>query len=140
VKVLAPREASIFACLTDAVVAPRAPLPPVAATDAALALDASLATGPRVNALALRAALLALELGPRALGFGARLRRLTPARRAAYLARLDRAAPTAGVMKALRGVAHLHYYGDLAVLRLLGYDPDAVVARAARLRAEEGRW
>jgi hypothetical protein len=31
------------------------------------------------------------------------------------------------------------YYGDVHVMRALGYDADAVVARAAALRAAEGR-
>jgi hypothetical protein len=31
------------------------------------------------------------------------------------------------------------YYGDAGVMRRLGYDADAVVARAAALRAREGR-
>jgi hypothetical protein len=134
------REASIFACLCDAVVAPRPPLPPVRATDAAAAFDAGLAHAPRLNRCVLRAALLALELAPLALGFGARLRRLAPPQRAAALARLDRCVPVAPLLKALRGMAHLSYYGDLRVLNELGYDPEAIVARAAALRELERRW
>jgi hypothetical protein len=134
------REASIFTCLCDAVVAPRPPLPAVRATDAAAAFDASLARAPRLNRLALRAALLALEVAPLALGFGARLRRLAPPQRAAALARLDRWAPVAPLLKALRGMAHLSYYGDLRVLNELGYDPEAIVARAVALRELEWRW
>ena len=65
-------------------------------------------------------------------GFGARLRRLTPADRERALASLD-ARPA---RPAAQGDAHrsrtCHYYGDLGVMRLLGYDPEAVVARAAR--------
>ena len=38
----------------------------------------------------------------------------------------------------LRIAAHC-YYGDPRVMRALGYDADAVVARAAALRAAEGR-
>ena len=38
----------------------------------------------------------------------------------------------------LRVAAHC-YYGDSRVMRSLGYDADAVVARAAALRAAEGR-
>ena len=38
----------------------------------------------------------------------------------------------------LRLAAHC-YYGDPHVMRLLGYDADAVVARATALRAAEGR-
>jgi hypothetical protein len=139
-RAIAPREASIFACLCDAVVAPLPPLPAVRATDAVAAFDASLARAPRLNRLALRAALLLLEVAPRALGFGAGLRRLAPPQRAAALARLDRCGPVALLLKALRGMAHLSYYGDLRVLNELGYDPDAVVLRAAALRELERRW
>jgi hypothetical protein len=134
------REASIFACLCDAVVAPLPPLPAVRATDAVVAFDASLARAPRLNRLVLRAALLTLEVAPRALGFGARLRRLAPPRRAAALARLDRCGPVAPLLEALRNLAQLSYYGDLCVLNELGYDPGAVVARAAALRELERRW
>jgi hypothetical protein len=139
-RAIGPREASIFACLCDAVVAPRPPLPAVRDTDAAPAFAASLAQAPRLNRLALRAGLLALEVAPLALGFGARLRRLAPPERAAALARLDRRAPVAPLLEALRGMAHLSYYGDLRVLNALGYDPEAIVARAAALRELEGRW
>ncbi|MBI5104745.1 MAG: hypothetical protein HZB46_07145 [Solirubrobacterales bacterium] len=34
-------------------------------------------------------------------------------------------------VKPLRALAQLHYYGDDAVMRRLGYDADEVVARAA---------
>ena len=127
------RELSIFACVTDTVVAPLPPLPPVHETDAAPAFAHSLEAAPALNALALRAALLALELAPLALGFGARLRRLSPAERERALAKLDRG-PLAPLLKAVRSLAHLHYYGDARVMRLLGYDADAVVARAAEVR------
>jgi hypothetical protein len=127
------RELSIFACLTDTFVAPAPPLPAVRDTDAAPAFARSLAAGPTLNAVALRAALLALELAPLALGFRARLRRLAPADRERALARLDRG-PLAPLLKAIRSLTHLHYYGDLGVMRLLGYDPEAVVARAAEVR------
>jgi hypothetical protein len=127
------RELSIFACLTETVVAPAAPLPPVRDTDAAEAFARSLQAAPRLNALALRAALLLFELAPLALGFGARLRRLAPDDRERALTRLERG-PVAPLLKALRSLAHLHYYGDLGVMRLVGYDPEAVVARAAEVR------
>jgi hypothetical protein len=38
----------------------------------------------------------------------------------------------------IRIAAHC-YYGDVRVMRALGYDADEVVARAAALRAAEGR-
>ena len=127
------RELSIFACLTDVVVAPIAPLPQVRETDAAHAFARSLEAGPALNAIALRATLLLIELAPLALGFGGRLRRLEPADRERALAMLDRG-PLAPLLQAVRSLAHLHYYGDLGVMALLGYDPDAVVARAAEVR------
>jgi hypothetical protein len=137
--VLTRREAAIFGRLTDAVVAPRPPLPEVAQTDAVPAFDAYLRASPALNRTALRAALLALEAGPRALGFGSSMQGLDPARRTDYLARLDRG-PLGPVAKALRGLAALCYYGDTDVMRQLGYDADAVVARGRALRAAEGRW
>jgi hypothetical protein len=39
----------------------------------------------------------------------------------------------------LERIAAHCYYGDDRVMRALGYDADAVVARGARLRAAEGR-
>lgn len=137
--VLRPREASIFAAFVDAVVAPTPPLPPVGATGAARALDANLAAAPAVNRLALRQALYALELAPLALGHRSRLRRLDPAARREVLARVE-AGPLGPLVQALRTLAHLGYYGDDAVMRLCGYDADAVVARAAALRVTEARW
>lgn len=137
---LSPREASIFACLTDAVVAPVAPLPAVALTDAVVAFDALLAASPPLNRRALRLMLLGLELAPRAFGAPGRLRQLDAEGRTAVLLRID-AHPLAGAaLKALRSLAHLSYYGDDAVMRSLGYDADGVVGRAAALRVAEGRW
>jgi hypothetical protein len=127
------RELSIFACLADVVVAPIPPLPAVRDTDAAPSFARSLQAAPALNAAGLRAALLLIELAPLALGFGARMRRLAPPDRERALARLD-AGPLGPLVKALRSLAHLHYYGDLGVMRLLGYDPEAVVARAAEVR------
>jgi hypothetical protein len=139
-RVLSAREASIFACYADAVVAPAGVLPPIAQTDAAFSLDANLAAAPVLNRTAIRALLLALEVAPKLLGFGARLRRLDVPRRAQALDRLDELPVFAPALKALRGLAQLSYYGDAGVLGLLGYDPAAVVERGRRLRREEGRW
>ena len=133
------READIFACLVDTVVAPAPPLPPVAGTDAVAWLERYLESSPRNGRLALRAGLLALEAAPRLLGFGARLRGLDATRRLAFVQRAE-ASPRGAAMVALRGVAQLAYYGDGAVMRLLGYDADARVARGRALRAAEGRW
>jgi hypothetical protein len=139
-RAIRPREASIFACFADTVVAPGGGLPAVRETDAAFAFDAQLRAAPPANRAGLRLVLLALELAPLALGFGARLRRLAPVQREAVLARLERSAVVAAALQALRGLAPLRYYGDPGVLRQLGYDADAVVARARDLRAQEVRW
>ena len=61
---LTPREASIFACLTDTVVAPEPVLPPVRETDAVEFFDRWLARAPRSTAIGLRALLYAAELAP----------------------------------------------------------------------------
>jgi hypothetical protein len=139
VSALSRREANVFACLVDMVIAPPPGLPPLRTVDATGYLDRYLAASPAPNRAALRGALYALELGPLALGFPARLRRLAPERRAAYLAALERgrAAPA---VQALEAVAKMAYYGDDAVMVALGFDPDAVVARGRELRAREERW
>ena len=135
------REAAIFTVFADAVVSPEPALPPVDRTDAAAALDDWLTRAPRVNAAALRAAINALDLGPLALGFRKRLRNLDPDQRASYLRKLETSssAPVRQATKALKGIAFLTYYGDDRVMRTLGYDADANVARAKALRAAEGR-
>ena len=101
------RERRNFARVTDAMVAPVPPLPRARDTDAAAAFERSLRAAPRLNALALRAAFVLV---------GAGLRREP-------------------LLKLVRSLAHLHYYGDARVMRTLGYDADAVVARAAEVRA-----
>ena len=138
--VIPPREASMFACLTDTFVAPVPPLPPVAETDATEAFDAQLAVSPPLNRLGLRAGLYALELAPLAVGAGHRLRRLSAPARAAAFERMDRNPLLNPLLKVMRSVAHLSYYGDLRVMALLGYDPARIVARGRELRAREGRW
>ncbi|HMJ37072.1 MAG TPA: hypothetical protein VK501_24420 [Baekduia sp.] len=122
--VLSPREASIFACVTDTLLAPAPPLPPVHATDAVASFDAWLARAPRPNRLALRAVLLALEIAPRLTGARTRWRRLAPPARLALLERLQhRGAGGRAVVEALRASAAVSYYGDARVSALLGYVP-----------------
>jgi hypothetical protein len=121
-RVLSAREASIFACLTDTLLAPAAPLPPVADTDAVAAFDAWLGRAPRANRMALRALLLALELAPRLGHRHARWRRLAPADRLAVLATLERHGGRS-IVEALRATAAVSYYGDAQVSALLGYAP-----------------
>ena len=136
-QVLTPREASIFACLCDTVVAPEPVLPPVRETDAVQSFDRMLAASPRLNRIALRTLLYAVECAPRALGRGQRLRRLATGERAELLATLEQR--DGALLKLVKGLACLSYYGDEAVMRRLGYDPDARVRRGRELRAREGR-
>ena len=140
-RVLSPREASIFACVTDTLVAPEPLLPPVRDTRAVASFDRWLTHSPRLNRLGLRALFYAAELSPALLGFGARLRALEPAQRTAALERVERAGPAAvrGLVKLLKGITCLSYYGDDAVMLQLGYDAGANVRRARELRAREGR-
>src|SRR4051812_37267522 len=129
--VLAPREASIFACLVDAFVAPEPVLPPVAQTDCAFFFDRWMAASPALNARGMRGMLYALELLPLALGFGARFRRLPVEKRVRFLGDVERS-PNRHVRqltKLLKGAAFLAYYGDDRVMLRVGYDAEANVAR-----------
>jgi hypothetical protein len=139
--VLSPREASIFACLADTVVAPEPLLPPVRETDAVAFFDRWMARAPRVNRLALRGLLYTLETGPRLLGFGARMRRLTPERRGEYLHAIERSSvpQLRQLAKLMQGFGQLAYYGDDQVMLRIGYDAEANVARGRALRAQDGR-
>jgi hypothetical protein len=96
------RERALVERYVEEAVAPAPPLLPVSGTDAVAAFAAQLAAAPRLNRLGIRALLLAHAAG---LGLG-------PAR------------------EPLRALAHVSYYGDLGVMRTLGYDPQAVVRRA----------
>jgi hypothetical protein len=138
---ITPREASIFACVCDTMVAPEPALPPVRETDAVEFFDDWLARSPRLNRIGLRTLLYAAELGPLGLGLGRRLRQLSSLERGRALAAAEQAgAPQVRQLaKALKGVAFLSYYGDKGVLRRLGYDAQARVRRGRELRAEEGR-
>lgn len=134
--VLSPREASIFACFCDAVVAPEPLLPAVRDTDAVPAFERLLAASPKLNAAGLRALLYAVELAPCLTGAGTRLRRLDRTDRARFVERAAsaRLAPVRELAKALRSVAFLSYYGDVGVMRTFGYDPDERVRRGRELR------
>lgn len=139
--VLTPREASIFACLCDTVVAPEPELPPVSDTGAVAFFDRWLAASPRPNRAALRGLLYVTELAPRRLGLPARLRRLDAGQRARALAAAEatRSRQARRLVQLLEGIAYLSYYGDAGVMRRLGYDADAVVRRARQLRRREDR-
>ncbi|MBJ7330615.1 MAG: hypothetical protein JHC95_12015 [Solirubrobacteraceae bacterium] len=136
---LSGREASIAACLCDTVVSPAGGLPPVSRTDAITALDHTLASGPAITRFGLRGLILMLEVVPLVLGEGHRLRRLSGARRAAVLDRLSHG-PLAAAVEAVTAVMAFSYFGDAAVMRSLGYDAEANVARGRALRDGEGRW
>jgi hypothetical protein len=138
---LTPREASIFACLVDTVAAPEPLLPPVAQTDAAFFFDRWMAASPRANAAGMRVVLHAIELMPRLMGYGARLRRLPVSERVRWLEAVERNQNPRlrQLTKLVKSAALLAYYGDDAIMRRLGYDADANVARGRELRAREGR-
>ena len=104
------REAERFAALVEEAVRPGGDLPPVRDTDAVAAFDAWLRSAPALNRLAFRA-----------------------------LLRLPARATSGQARDLLLRLATHCYYGDERVMRRLGYDAGAVVARAAALRAAEGR-
>jgi hypothetical protein len=132
-------EARVLGCLLEVVVAPAGDLPPPRRTDAVAAFDRMLAHLPALNRAGLRGLLWALELGPLLELPRRRLTRLSPARRVAYVGRFERG-PAGRAAEALVTLVKLAYYGDVGVMAGLGYDPQAVVARARALRTAEGRW
>jgi hypothetical protein len=138
---LSPREASIFACLCDTVVAPGRGLPPVTATDAVEFFDFWVEHSPLLNRVGIKALLYATELAPRLLGFGGRLRALSEADRARALEKVEHTGTPQlrQLAKLLKGLAFLSYYGDDGIMRRLGYDADERVSTGRRLRAAEGR-
>jgi hypothetical protein len=139
-RTISGREASIFACFTDAVVAPEPVLPPVRQTDAVAFFDGWLGRLPRANRVGLRALVVFAELAPLAT-HGRRLRRLDRDRRGDWVRRVEHSANghVRMLMKLLESAAQLSYYGDDRVLGRLGYDADANLERGRRLRAAEGR-
>ena len=138
---LAPREASIFACLVDTVAAPEPLLPAVARTDCAFAFDRWMAAGPAINARGVRALLLSLEVMPLAMGYGKRFRRLPAEERARFVRGLERSSNkhVKQLVKVLKGAAFLAYYGDDTVMRQVGYDAQANLERARGVRLRQGR-
>jgi hypothetical protein len=136
---LSAREVAILAALTDAVAAPCPPLPRVEETDALLAFDRWLARAPRGNRAALRVGLHALDLSPLASGRPRRLHSLVRSDRIAALERVERIPVARRVAEALRAAASVSYFGDLRVMRMVGYDPDERVARGRELRRLELR-
>jgi hypothetical protein len=141
VKARTPREASIFACFTDAVVAPEPVLPPVRETDAVASFDDWMARSPRLNRAGMRALLYVLELSPLLTGSHARLRRLDPQARARWVTTIEHAPrpELRLVFKLVKGAAQLSYWGDDRLMRQVGYDAGANAQRGRELRAKEGR-
>ncbi|MDQ3935804.1 MAG: hypothetical protein M3340_14365 [Actinomycetota bacterium] len=139
-RTISGREASIFACFTDAVVAPEPALPPVRETDAIPFFDHWMSLLPRANRTGMRGLLLLAELAPLAT-HGRRLRRLDRDRRADWLRRAEhsRNGHVRNLMKLMESAAQLAYYGNDAVSLQLGYDAEANLRRGRELRAREGR-
>ena len=140
-RVLSAREASIFACLTDTVVAPEPILPPVRETDAVRFFDEWLSLLPPLNRRGMRVLLWVAELAPLLTGFGGRLRRLDRSRRTDWLRSAERAPvpQVRMVLKLVESASQLAYYGNDGVLMRLGYDAEANLRRGRELRAAEGR-
>jgi hypothetical protein len=141
VRALTPREASMFACVVDTVVAPEPALPPVRETDAVPFFDDWMARSPALNRIGMRGLLYALELSPLATGARTRLRRLDRSARTSWLNAIEHARNphVRLVLKLVKGAAQLSYYGDDRVLALCGYDAEANLRRGQELRAGEGR-
>jgi hypothetical protein len=141
VKAITPREASIFACFTDTVVAPEPVLPAVKETDAAGFFDLWMQRSPRRNRVALRGLLYAIELSPLLLHHNSRLRKLPAEDRARWLRSVESARwpQVRQLAKLVKGIAFLAYYGDNDVMLRIGYDAQARVDRGRELRALEGR-
>jgi hypothetical protein len=139
-RTISGREASIFACFTDAVVAPEPVLPPVRQTDAVAFFDRWLGLLPRANRTGMRVLLWAAELAPLAT-HGRRLRRLDRDRRTAWVQSIEDSGNghVRMLMKLMESAAQLSYYGSDPILGRLGYDAEANLRRGRRLRAAEGR-
>lgn len=138
---MSPREASIFTCLADGFLAPAPPLPEVRDTAALATFDTWLSRSPALNRIGLRVVLHLAELAPLLLGGGHRLRRLDPARRRRWLARVERVPVRAlrDLVRAVKTLILLCYYGDPLVMAQLGYDAEANVRRGRELRRLEQR-
>jgi choline dehydrogenase-like flavoprotein len=128
---LKPREAAIFAAVTDAYCAPAGALPPVRETDALAFMDHLFALSAPLNRIGFRVILRLLDLAPLARGYGAVFARLGTEDRARFIQGIDKSRwflmRTTG--RLLKTVAVMAYYGDARVLKGLGYDSEANVAR-----------
>lgn len=140
-RAITPREASIYACLVDTYCEPGEGFPQVWDTSAVAFVDEWMGSAPALNRIAFRGLLYLSEVAPLVSGYGARLRRLDRGERSRYIRSLDKSpvVPLRAAAKLMKVAASLGYYGDERVLRRIGYDPDAVLARARELRRKEGR-
>jgi hypothetical protein len=140
-KALKPREAAVFASLTDAYCGSVPPFPPVADSDAIGFVGELVGASPRINRLGFRLILRLVDLAPLVRGYRRRLRKLRSPQRDEFLRGLDKSRwfllRVTG--RLLKTITLMSYYGDVAVLRETGYDPDANLARGRALRAREGR-
>ena len=138
---MSKRISRTFTSFAETVVAPQPHLPPLQQTDAADFFQTWLKLSPKLHAAALKAAVVALEVGPFALGHRSRLSKLDPPTRARYIQQLEKhkSPQIRQVTKALKGMAFLCYYGDDRLMKTLGYDADANLGRARALRTAEGR-
>jgi hypothetical protein len=136
-KALRPREAAIFAALTDSYCAPARP---VGGSDATAFAEELASRAPAINRIGFRVILHLVDLAP-VVRRRRRFTELARAQRDEFLLGLDRSRwfilRTAG--RLLKTITMMSYYGDLGVLRELGYDPAANLARGRALRAREGR-
>jgi hypothetical protein len=131
----------VFAALTDSFCEPAFPLPAVGDSDA-VAFMGELASGaPRINRAGFRVILRLVDVAPLVRGHRRRFRRLSRSERVRFLHGLDKSRwfVLRVAARLLKTLTVMSYYGDPAVLRATGYDPDAVVARARALRAEQQR-
>jgi hypothetical protein len=140
-KALKPREAQIFAGLTDSYCGPEPALPPVGQTSAVEFVDALVARSGRVNRIGFRAILRIVDFVPLIRGYRTRFTKLTPRRRTEFVRGLEasRWAIVRVLGRLLKTIAVMSYYGDEHVLHSSGFDPQAIVARGQAIRREEGR-
>ena len=120
---LSRRQASIFACLADTVLAPAPPLPPVGETATVASFDRWLSAFSPIARGGFGALLTGLELAPRLLS-RRRLpwHALAPAERLRWLRLLETTLPYGGAIgDAIRAGAGASYYGDPAVAATVGY-------------------
>jgi hypothetical protein len=139
-KSLRPREAAVFASLTETYCRPGQSFPPVANSDAVAFIDSFGARSRALNRISFRAILWAVELGP-LVRYKATFTSLAVERQAEFVRSLDRSRwPLLKIgFRLLKTLSVMSYYGDPGVLHATGYDAEANVARGRALRRAEGR-